>query len=215
MNLHQHNNDVSVAQTIAKRVIECAASAINARGVFHWALAGGTTPRCCYELLRDADVDWAKVHIWLGDERCLPVGHTDRNDLMADEALLKHVPIPTDQIHRIMAELGPDKAAAMYTDELAAIACLDLILFGMGEDGHTCSLFPDNPALSDDRLAIPVFNSPKPPSERVSLGYTAIHAAHQRIMIVTGEGKRAVFERICQGEALPILIPDSEWHSSL
>jgi len=215
MHVHQHNNDTSVAQTIANRVIESAATAIAARGVFHWALAGGTTPRCCYELLRDTDVDWKNVHVWLGDERCLPIGHADRNDLMADAALLNHVPVPVNQVHRIMAELGPDQAAAMYTDELANIPCLDLILFGMGEDGHTCSLFPDNPALSDERLAIPVFNSPKPPSERVSLGYTAIHAARERIIMVTGEGKRAIFERICQGEVLPILIPNSEWHSSL
>ncbi len=215
MNIHQHDNDTAVAQGVAQRVIESATAAIAARGVFHWALAGGTTPRRCYEFLCDKDIDWLKVHIWLGDERCLPVGDAERNDRMADEALLNHVPVPANQVHRIHAEQGAEKAAADYTKRLASIECLDLILFGMGEDGHTCSLFPNNPALSDDRLAIPVFDSPKPPSDRVSLGYTAIHAARQRIMMITGEGKRAVFERICQGESFPIVIPDSEWHSSL
>jgi len=214
-NLHCHDDGISVAQSVAHRIIASASVAITARGVFHLALAGGTTPRHCYVLLRDADIDWSKVHIWFGDERCLPVGDSERNDVMADEALLQHVPIPTQQVHRMLAELGPDQAADLYANELALIPCLDLVLCGMGEDGHTCSLFPDNPALSDKRLAVPVFNSPKPPPERVSLGYTAINAAHERMMMVTGEGKRDAFERICQGEALPILIANSEWHSSL
>ncbi len=215
MQIHQHDNDQSVAQTVAHRIIECSEAAIAARGVFHLALAGGTTPRNCYEYLRHQELDWSKLHIWLGDERCLPAGHAERNDLMADQALLNHVPVPASQIHRIHAELGPDLAAEDYSRELATIPCLDLILFGMGEDGHTCSLFPGNAALSDKHLAIPVFNSPKPPPERVSLGYTAIHAARTRIMMITGEGKRSIFERIRQGESFPIVIPDSEWHSTL
>jgi len=215
MNIYQHDNDDSVAQAVAQRIVESAASAIAARGVFHCALAGGTTPRRCYEYLRDKDIDWPNVHIWLGDERCLPIGDDERNDRMADEALLNHVPIPSKQVHRIHAEQGAERAAEDYSKELATIDGLDLILFGMGEDGHTCSLFPGNPALSDDRLAIPVFHSPKPPSDRVSLGYTAIHAAHARIMMITGEGKRAIFERIRQGESFPIVIPNSEWHSTL
>jgi len=215
MNIHQHDNNTAVAQTVALRVIESAASAIAARGVFHLALAGGTTPRCCYELLRSSDIDWGKVHIWFGDERCLPVGDTERNDLMADEALLTHVTIPSHHIHRMAAELGPDQASAAYAKELATIPCLDLVLCGMGEDGHTCSLFPNNAALSDNRPVVPVFNSPKPPSERVSLGYSAINAAHKRIIMVTGVGKRDVFERIQQGESFPVVIANSEWHSTL
>ena len=213
--LFQHENNDAVAQAVTDRIITSASSCIAARDVFHLALAGGTTPRCCYELLRNADIDWGKLHIWFGDERCLSVGDAERNDLMADEALLKHVPIPTHQIHRMAAELGPDQAAALYSEELKKIPCLDLILFGMGEDGHTCSLFPNNPALSDDRPVVPVFNSPKAPSERVSLGYTAINAAHERIIMVTGEGKRKVFERIMQGESFPVMIANSEWHSTL
>jgi len=212
--IHHENND-AVAQAVAHRIIASAASSIAARGVFHLALAGGTTPRCCYELLRDADIDWNKLHIWFGDERCLPIGDAERNDLMADDALLNHVTIPSYQIHRMAAELGPDQAASMYTEELKAIPGLDLVLCGMGEDGHTCSLFPGNPALSDDRPVVPVFNSPKPPSERVSLGYSALDAAHERIIMVTGEGKRDVFKRMRQGESFPVMIANSEWHSTL
>ncbi len=213
--LVHHENNHSVAQTVAGRIIETASASINVRGVFHLALAGGTTPRCCYELLRDADIDWHKVHIWFGDERCLPIGDDERNDVMADAALLTHVNISASQIHRMPAELGPDQAAAAYADLLATIPCLDLVLCGMGEDGHTCSLFPNSPALSDGRPVVPVFNSPKAPSERVSLGYSALNAAHERIIMVTGEGKREVFERMSQGESFPVMIANSEWHSTL
>jgi len=213
--LIHHENSDAVAQAVARRIVESASFSIAARGVFHLTLAGGTTPRCCYELLRDADIDWDKVHIWFGDERCLPIGDAERNDLMADEALLNHVTIPDHQVHRMPAELGPDQAAAAYAKELAKIPCLDLVLCGMGEDGHTCSLFPNNSALSDDRLVVPVLNSPKPPSERLSLGYSALHAAHERIIMVTGEGKRDVFERMRLGESFPVMIANSEWHSTL
>ncbi|MDQ6997755.1 MAG: 6-phosphogluconolactonase [Mariprofundus sp.] len=214
-NLIHHENNDAVAHAVARRIIEAASSAIAARGAFHLALAGGTTPRCCYALLRDADIDWNKLHIWFGDERCLPVGDSERNDLMADQALLNYVNIPSHHIHRMAAELGPDQAASMYTEELATIPCLDLVLCGMGEDGHTCSLFPNNPALADDRPVVPVFNAPKPPPERVSLGYSTLHAAHERIIMVTGEGKRDVFERIRLGESFPVMIANSEWHSTL
>jgi len=206
---------VEVAQAVADVVVASASESIAKRGVFHWVLAGGTTPKQCYELLCDADVDWAKVHVWFGDERCLPVGDDERNDVMADKALLNHVPIPESHIHRMDTELGAEKAAALYADELAGIEALDLVLLGMGEDGHTASLFPNNPALQDERLAVPVFYSPKPPSDRVSMGYTALKSARRRIILVTGAAKREAFDKACAGELLPVNIENSEWYVSL
>ncbi len=206
---------IEVAQAVADTVVASAFESIAKRGVFHWVLAGGTTPKQCYELLRDADVDWAKVHVWFGDERCLPVGDDERNDEMADNALLNHVAIPDSHIHRMNAELGAEKAAALYADELAGIEALDLVLLGMGEDGHTASLFPNNPGLQDKRLAVPVFDSPKPPSNRVSMGYTALKFAHRRIIMVTGAAKREAFDKVCAGESLPVNIENSEWYVSL
>jgi len=215
MQRYDYDNAALVAQAVAEAVIHASITAIAKRGIFHLALAGGTTPKHCYELLRDAEIDWEKVHVWFGDERCLPVGDAERNDVMADDALLKHVPIPALHVHRIAAELGAERAAALYAKDLAAIDALDLVLLGMGEDGHTASLFPNNPALLDNRLAVPVFDSPKPPSDRVSMGYKALIHARNRIMMVTGAAKRDAFRRLCDGEALPILIADSEWHVSL
>ena len=213
--IQRFETPLKVAQAVADIVKKYADECIAQRGVFHWVLAGGTTPKQCYELLRDADIDWSKVHVWFGDERCLPVGDSERNDVMADKALLKHVPIPESHIHRIDAELGAEQAAALYAEELSKIDALDLVLLGMGEDGHTASLFPNNPALQDKRLAVPVFHSPKPPSDRVSMGYTALTSARRRVIMVTGAGKRDAFDRICAGEPLPVNIDDSEWYISL
>jgi len=206
---------LAVAKAAARMVEDTARECIAQRGVFHWALAGGTTPKQCYELLRNAAIDWSKVHVWFGDERCLPVGDAERNDVMADEALLNHVAIPVHQIHRIDAELGAERASDLYADALANIDVLDLVLLGIGEDGHTASLFPNNPALTNPNLAVPVFNSPKPPSDRVSMGYKALKDARKRVVLVTGESKRDAFEKICAGVALPVNIDDSEWYVSL
>ncbi len=212
MNIHPCADAEAVAQYAATAVIESAAEAIAARGVFHWVLAGGTTPKRCYELLRDAQLDWSKTHVWFGDERCLPVGDAERNDWMADEALLSHVPIPSSQIHRMDAELGPEVAAARYDALLADAPTMDLILLGIGEDGHTASLFPGNPGLDDHRLAIPVYHSPKPPPERVSMGYAALNAAHRCLIMVAGKGKTDAMSRILAGERLPVArVSGSEW----
>jgi len=213
--IQRFSTPLEVAQVTANAVEDTARACIAQRGVFHWVLAGGTTPKQCYKLLRNIDIDWAKVHVWFGDERCLPVGDAERNDKMADDALLKHVPIPEQHVHRIHAERGAEQAAALYADALATIERLDLVLLGMGEDGHTASLFPNNPALSNQALAVPVYNSPKPPSDRVSMGYRAIKSARRRIMMVTGEAKRDAFEQVCAGKSLPINIDDSEWFISL
>jgi len=215
MRRYDYDHSALVARAVAEVIIDASVAAIAERGIFHLALAGGTTPKTCYELLRDAEIDWAKVHVWFGDERCLPIGDAERNDVMADNALLKHVPIPASHVHRIAAELGAEKAAALYAKDLADIDALDLVLLGMGEDGHTASLFPNNPALLDSGLAVAVYHSPKPPSDRVSMGYKALKQARRRIMMVTGESKRDAFERLCAGETLPILIADSEWYVSL
>jgi len=212
MNFTRFPDAEAIARYAAETVQTTCRNAIAARGVFHWALAGGTTPKRCYVLLRDADMDWSKVHIWFGDERCLPVGHAERNDQMADEALLNHVPVPTAQIHRVEAELGPEAAAESYAALLADAPVMDLVLLGIGEDGHTASLFPENPGLDDHRLALPVYHSPKPPSERVSMGYSALNAARHCLIMVAGKAKADAISRIVAGERLPVArVEDSEW----
>lgn len=207
-----HEDPEGLGVAVAQRVAELAAQAIAARGVFYIALAGGETPRRCYEKLRRLPVGWEHVQVYFGDERCLPAGDAGRNDAMARETLLKHVAIPPDNIHAIPAELGAREAADRYAAMLDA-APLDLVLLGMGGDGHTASLFPGNPATDSKALAVAVFNAPKPPAERVSLGMVTLNAARQRIFLVAGAEKRDALGQILLGKSLPAAcVAAAEWH---
>ena len=126
-------------------------------------LAGGTTPKRCYELLVELDVQWGRVAVLFGDERCVPPDHPDSNYRMAKEALLDRV-LPAT-VYRIPAELGPDEGADEYAEVVANVAPLDFVLLGVGEDGHIGSLFPGHAALRADGLTVGIHDSPKPPPE--------------------------------------------------
>jgi len=202
----------AAAAFVADAVSQACKDAVAKRGVFHWVLAGGGTPELSYRLLGDADLHWAAVHIWFGDERALPQGHADRNETMARKALLDVVPIPAANIHSIIFETTTDNAAAAYTEEVKAVDAFDLVLLGMGEDGHTASLFPNNPALSNNALAVPVHNSPKPPAERVSLSFKALNNHRQAMILATGASKADILQAINKGEDLPVChINDALW----
>lgn len=202
----------SLSSAAAHRIAELAAEAIAARGVFRIALAGGETPRRCYEQLRQLPLDWARVQVYFGDERCLPIGDAQRNDSMARETLLNSVAIPAANVHSIPAELGATAAAKNYAATLGSEP-LDLALLGMGEDGHTASLFPGNPATSSRDAVVAVFGAPKPPPERVSLGMVTLNAARHKLLLVAGAGKRTALEQIARGELLPVAtIGGAEWY---
>jgi len=212
MNVQVFADAQALAHAAAEWTAQACREAIAARGVCHLVLAGGSSPKLCYEALRELDVDWSRVHIWFGDERCVPVGHIDRNDRMADEALLSHVSIPGSQIHRMQAELGPVEGASLYADALASIGPVDVLHLGMGEDGHTCSLFPGKDSLYDDRPAFGVSDSPKPPPERVTLGYSVLNKARASLILSAGTGKQEALARIKGGESLPVArVKDAIW----
>lgn len=195
----------AAAQFVAAEVIKAYHQAIQTNGMFHWVLAGGGTPELCYRLLCDAAFDWGKVHVWFGDERALPTGHADRNETMARKALLELVAIPAQQIHSIDFTNGTIAAAESYAQEIAGVQSFDLVLLGMGEDGHTASLFPNHDAaLTSDALALAEFDSPKPPSERVSMGFKALNNHKQCFILATGASKTDVLNEIVGGADLPI-----------
>lgn len=209
----RHDDAADLAVGVARRVAAVAAQAIRERGEFRLALAGGETPRRCYEQLRHLPIDWGRVQIFFGDERCLPAGDAQRNDTMACAALLDHVAIPPTHIHRIAAERGADEAARDYAGLLKHCPPLDLVLLGMGEDGHTASLFPGNPATESNDAAVAVFDAPKPPPQRVSLGLDTLRQARQRIFLLAGAGKRAALQAMMDGAALPAArVGLAEWH---
>jgi len=208
-----HDTPDDMCAAVAQRIAQVSAHAIGERGLFRVALAGGETPRHCYECLRRSLVDWKHVHVYFGDERCLPCGDARRNDAMAWDALLRHVAIPRDNVHVTLAERGARIAALEYAELVQHALPFDLVLLGVGEDGHTASLFPGNPATEVDETVVPVFNAPKPPPERVSLGLCALNGARSKIFLVSGAAKREALQRMVRGAALPAArVLDAEWH---
>ena len=195
----------ALAEAAERRILEAAARAIGSRGQFHVALAGGTTPRAVYRRLCAASTDWSAWHVYFGDERCLPRGDPDRNSRMAEQAWLDHVSIPARGIHVIPAELGPHRAASEYAELLKGIGEFDLVLLGLGEDGHTASLFPGNDSgLSPEAPdALPVLDAPKPPPERVTLSAARLSRAAEVVFLVDGADKRDAVARWRAGADIP------------
>ncbi|SDY07953.1 6-phosphogluconolactonase [Allochromatium warmingii] len=192
-----------VAEAATQRILTAATHAIATRGRFQIVLAGGRTPLAVYQRLATHAADWAHWHIFFGDERCVPVPDAARNSVAAQRVWLDQVPIPPQQMHPIPAELGAMPAAARYAELISERLPFDLVLLGLGEDGHTGSLFPGH-AIPDAALVMPVTNAPKPPAERVSLTPMALGASAYLLILVTGRDKREALQRWRAGAALPI-----------
>ncbi len=180
-----------LAEAVCQRVLCAAENAIAAKGVFKLVLAGGTAPVKAYQLLATQSADWGKWHIYYGDERCLPVDDSERNSLVAEQKWLDLVAIPKNQIHRMAAELGAEEGAEQYAHVVAEAGRFDLVLLGMGEDGHTASLFPGH-VHNTDELTHAVHNSPKPPADRVTMSAKALSNAAELIFIVSGDKQEAL-----------------------
>jgi 6-phosphogluconolactonase len=184
--------DAGEAARLAAETLAAALDSARAeRGIAHGALAGGTTPRRAYELLGGLLGDWSGIHLWFGDERCLPPEDPESNFHLVREAL--HA--PGVKIHRIRGELGAEAAAAAYTEELGELI-FDIALLGLGEDGHTASLFPHHPQLRAAGAAVPVHNSPKPPPDRVSITLERLNESRRILLLVTGAGKADALGRV-------------------
>jgi 6-phosphogluconolactonase len=195
----------------AAAAVKCAESlalllrgALTTRGAAHLALNGGSTPRPVYERLPALLEDWSGVHVWFGDERCVPPDHPESNFRLAVETLVAGAGLRPDQVHRMRGELGPDDGASAYGAELAehldldgaGLPVLDVVHLGLGPDGHTASLFPNHPALRITGWAtVGIHDAPKPPPERISLTLACLNAARRRVLHTAGEGKRDAVAR--------------------
>jgi 6-phosphogluconolactonase len=199
-----------LATAAAERFVDLAAMAVAERGQFSVALSGGSTPRATYRLLaaeeNAACVDWTKVHVFWGDERCVPPDHPGSSFWVAREALLDRVPLPEGNVHRVWGELEPEQAARAYTAELltffsAGWPSFDLVLLGLGNDGHTASLFPDSPALDERHRPVVAVTAhyEDRPAQRVSLTVPAINAARQVIFLVAGASKAGIVSAVLEG----------------
>jgi 6-phosphogluconolactonase len=222
-----------VARAATEAFVSDAAEAIDATGRFYVALSGGSTPRALYERLRYPGtverVDWDRVHVFWGDERCVPPFDPDSDYLMAKEALLDHVPLREGQVHRIRGEADPGEAASEYERLLRRAfgapqgppprvrgSRFDLVLLGMGDDGHTASLFPGSPAIHETERWVVSTEASVSPRRRVSFTPPLINAAERRRFLVTGVAKASVLAGVLEGPREPDRYPcqvveDPEW----
>lgn len=197
----------AVAKKACEKILAAAEQAIQQRNAFHLVLAGGTTPAHCYRLLANSEADWSHWHIYFGDERCLPASDPERNSQMAAETLTQQVAIPESQVYPIPAEKGAETAAKEYEALIKNRLPFDLVLLGMGEDGHTASLFPGHHHPTKHlalALALAVHDAPKPPTDRVTLSADALGQCQQLLFLVTGKGKQQAVRQWRQGVNLPI-----------
>ena len=206
---HDFKTQDAINHATLNRILAAADEAIAARGHFSIVLAGGGTPKSVYALLKDAKANWAHWHVYHNDDRCLPVDDSERNSLMARTTWLNHVEIPASQIHDIPAELGNIEGAKAYSNILAGAPEFDLVLLGLGEDGHTASLFPNQP-VDNSADAVPVFNAPKPPADRITLSQQRLSNTREVIFLVTGAGKQEAVNNWRNGHAIPATLISPE-----
>lgn len=207
------------AERAAHIVTATLAAAIQKRGWASIALAGGRTPRLLYELLaqppfRDA-VAWEQIEWFWGDERMVPPDHDESNYRMAAETFLSILSIPADRIHRVLTELGPEQAAAAYEATMrtvfgvseSEVPHFDLILLGMGQDGHIASLFPHTVALQESRHLVVANPVPALSTTRITITPVVLQAAHAVLVLVTGSEKAHAVRRALEDQLAPLDIP--------
>lgn len=215
--LHISPDKDAVARAAADLFIARGRAAIAQRGFYYVVLAGGSTPKATYQLLAQpeyaARLDWSKTHLFWGDERCVEPDDVQSNYRMVREALLNHIPITMDNVHRIQGEIQPHEAAEQYEKLLRRIWSnadwprFDLVLLGMGDDGHTASLFPHTAALHENKRWVAANYVERVGMWRVTLTAPAINHAECVAFMVTGASKAARLKEVLNGVYKPQELP--------
>jgi len=200
----------ALARRAAERIVETTRAAVVGRGRCAVALAGGTTPLATYEVLGTsalaAAVPWGAIAWYFGDERAVPPDHPESNYLAVRETLFASRPEALARVYRMPADAADlDLAARAYGERLPHP--LDLILLGLGEDGHTASLFPGSPALGERSERVVVVTGPKPPNPRLTVTPPVIETAREILVLVSGAGKAEALARALQGPLDPTVVP--------
>ena len=210
---------MELTESTARLFAARAAEAVSARGRFAVALSGGKTPVSLYTLLAKApfvsQIPWARVHLFWGDERCVSPDHEESNYRLVREILIDHVPVPAANVHRMPGEMDPVEAAARYEGELRvffaphgeALPVFDFILLGLGEDGHTASLFPGTRAIRESSRWVVGHHVDAHKGWRITLTPPVINAARTVVFIAAGAGKAAVLKEILEGPFRPDTLP--------
>jgi len=203
------------AEAVARHAADALAERIDAARrtarTLHVALAGGSSPQRAYELLAAVGGSWAHVHLWLGDERCVPGDDPEANVRMVRESLLAGAREGAPVLHAVPSPEVPEDAAWLYGREVVEHmpdGVFDVVLLGMGPDGHTCSLFPGHPVLDVREAPVaPVRDSPKPPPERVTLTLPVVRRARFTLLLATGSGKRDALRAALAGDmSIPLAL---------
>ncbi len=201
----------ALADAVAGRFVAVAGDAIASRGQFIVALSGGSTPRESYLRLGTealvSRVMWSRVQVLWGDERCVPPDHIESNYRMARETLLDRVPVPAANVHRIRGEDDPLSAADVYETTLRALARIDLVLLGLGEDGHTASLFPGSAAVHEQTRWVMAARASAASMWRITLTPAVINAAAEVLFLVSGAAKAGILRRVLEGPRRPQSLP--------
>jgi 6-phosphogluconolactonase len=206
--LHAHADAASLAQAASQAIVRAIEAGLARHSSFTLVLAGGNTPRRTYELLAESRtrVAWDRVHVFWGDERCVAPTDPESNYGAAKAALLDRVAIPPENVHRIRGELAPDAAADAYEVELRdffgmnALPEFDLVLLGMGADGHTASLFPNTEAVTETQKLVVAYHVPVLGRNRMSITFPLINAARNVILFVTGSDKADAVAKLLGGD---------------
>ena len=214
-------NPEAVAQAAARIFSSAVQMAAETRGVARVAISGGTTPKRVFQLLADpaqpflTSIPWAKLHLYWVDERSVPPTDNDSNYKMTNEAMLSKIPLPAEQVHRMEGELPPDEAASRYETVLrntmklegAESPAFDLLLLGMGDDGHTASLFPHTEALHELSRLVVANHVPQKDTWRITLTFPVINQARQVAFLIEGAAKAGILGEVLTGAHDPERLP--------
>jgi 6-phosphogluconolactonase len=203
-----------LAKAARDLIIRAGIDSLQVKGHFSIVLAGGSTPSPVYKLLADVPIsrfDWSKVHFFWGDERCVPPDHPESNYHMAKEILLKHIAVPEANIHRISGELNPFQAATNYQTHLESFfdgsPGFDLTLLGMGDDGHTASLFPGTDAICEKNHWVIAHRIMKLKAWRISMTPVILNKSKLTLFMVAGENKASTLQNVLEGNYQPEIYP--------
>lgn len=212
MNVRIFPDKAALTQAALQTFIDLAETSINESGAFSVALSGGSTPRSLYQALGRPEnasrLDWANIYLFFGDERHVPPSHPESNLRMVQESLLNAVLIPGENVHRVRAEMDVHRAARAYEATLRTHfkgewSCFDLVLLGMGADGHTASLFPNSAGLQEEKHWFIANHAPEMDTWRLTLTKNAINHARNILVLVQGEEKAQMLAEVLEGEHHP------------
>jgi 6-phosphogluconolactonase len=219
MQLHLLSDPEQFSHGIAEWMIDCIADTLKKQDRFSLVLSGGNTPRALYELLAVSPyrerIDWDKIHVFWGDERAVPFDDERNNARMAFDTLLSHVPIPAEQVHVMRTDLAPDQSAAAYEFILHGYfpgaglpaTSFDLVLLGMGDDGHTLSLFPGTPVIHEEKAWVKAFFLEAQDMFRITLTSPLVNRSAHIAFLIAGNGKAHALREVLKGKYNPDLYP--------